>query len=320
MVALTLRAARGSRTRSRARPRSWDELPFERRGAAGRAGRGRRRSDAGGARARGARAALGAARCSRRPSSPATGSSPSCTGRSARGCSGSSARCGPHGTLLITEDVCVPPDAGRRGGQGHPGAARQTRVPHRRWPATRRAGNLHFMLTPDMASPSDRERYEAFMGELTELIVEQVRRLAEGRARHRPQHGSLRRARVGREGDGDDVADQGARRPDGVLAPGVRAQPGPRRAHARPEADAADRGGGGRLHRVRLLRAGVPQPRPDHDSAPADRDPARDGCASRPARPCCARCSSSTNTTPSRPAPATAPAGSRARCRSTPAS
>ena len=33
------------------------------------------------------------------------------------------------------------------------------------------AGNLHFMLTPDFAEPGDRERYEAFMGGLVELIV-----------------------------------------------------------------------------------------------------------------------------------------------------
>ena len=34
------------------------------------------------------------------------------------------------------------------------------------------AGNLHFMLTPDFAKPEDRERYEAFMDELVELIVD----------------------------------------------------------------------------------------------------------------------------------------------------
>ena len=76
----------------------------------------------------------------------------------------------PHGTLLITEDVCVPParvaeaakdiqallgkHAFLTGVAGHASA-----------------GNLHFMLTPDMSKPEDRERYEAFMGEMTELIV-----------------------------------------------------------------------------------------------------------------------------------------------------
>jgi D-lactate dehydrogenase len=33
------------------------------------------------------------------------------------------------------------------------------------------AGNLHFQLTPDFTKPEDLERYEAFMGELVELIV-----------------------------------------------------------------------------------------------------------------------------------------------------
>ncbi len=34
------------------------------------------------------------------------------------------------------------------------------------------AGNLHFMLTPDFAKQEDLDRYEAFMGELVELIVD----------------------------------------------------------------------------------------------------------------------------------------------------
>ena len=113
----------------------------------------------------------------------------------------------PPGTSLIIEDVCVPPariaESARdiqallgkheflTGVAGHASA-----------------GNLHFLLTPALADPADRERYESFMAGLVELIVEQVRRLAEGRARHRAQHGALRRARVGREGDRDDVADQ----------------------------------------------------------------------------------------------------------------
>ena len=34
------------------------------------------------------------------------------------------------------------------------------------------AGNLHFLLTPALGEPADRDRYEAFMGELVELIVD----------------------------------------------------------------------------------------------------------------------------------------------------
>ena len=33
------------------------------------------------------------------------------------------------------------------------------------------AGNLHFMLTPTFTDPADRDRYEAFMGDLVDLIV-----------------------------------------------------------------------------------------------------------------------------------------------------
>ena len=60
------------------------------------------------------------------------------------------------------------------------------------------AGNLHFQLTPDFSKPEDLERYEAFMERARRADRGQVRRLAEGRARHRREHGAVRRARVGR--------------------------------------------------------------------------------------------------------------------------
>ncbi|MDX6626757.1 MAG: D-lactate dehydrogenase [Solirubrobacterales bacterium] len=74
------------------------------------------------------------------------------------------------GTALIVEDVCVPPERIAEGARDlqallgeHgflPGVAGHAS-----------AGNLHFMLTPDFAKAEDLERYEAFMGELVELIV-----------------------------------------------------------------------------------------------------------------------------------------------------
>lgn len=74
------------------------------------------------------------------------------------------------GTALIVEDVCVPPERIAEGARDlqallgeHgflPGVAGHAS-----------AGNLHFMLTPDFAKREDLERYEAFMGELVELIV-----------------------------------------------------------------------------------------------------------------------------------------------------
>src|SRR4051794_32212311 len=77
----------------------------------------------------------------------------------------------PQGTSLIIEDVCVPPERiaesahdiqGLLGKHGFlTGVAGHAS-----------AGNLHFLLTPALAEPADRERYETFMGELVELIVD----------------------------------------------------------------------------------------------------------------------------------------------------
>jgi D-lactate dehydrogenase len=76
----------------------------------------------------------------------------------------------PPGSQLITEDICVPPERiaesardiqALLGEHGFlPGVAGHAS-----------AGNLHFMLTPSFSESADRERYEAFIGELVELIV-----------------------------------------------------------------------------------------------------------------------------------------------------
>lgn len=77
----------------------------------------------------------------------------------------------PQGTALIVEDVCVPPERiaesatdiqGLLGEHGFlTGVAGHAS-----------AGNLHFMLTPKFSEPAERDRYEAFMSELVELIVD----------------------------------------------------------------------------------------------------------------------------------------------------
>src|ERR671931_2836499 len=77
----------------------------------------------------------------------------------------------PQGSSLIIEDVCVPPariaESARdiqallgkheflTGVAGHASA-----------------GNLHFLLTPKLSEPADRDRYESFMTGLVELIVD----------------------------------------------------------------------------------------------------------------------------------------------------
>ena len=76
-----------------------------------------------------------------------------------------------QGTALIIEDVCVPPariaESARdiqallgkheflTGVAGHASA-----------------GNLHFLLTPALSEPADRQRYESFMSGLVDLIVD----------------------------------------------------------------------------------------------------------------------------------------------------
>jgi len=77
----------------------------------------------------------------------------------------------PQGTALIIEDVCVPPERiaesatdiqGLLGKHGFlPDVAGHTS-----------AGNLHFMLTPNFAQAEDRDRYEAFMSDLVDLVVD----------------------------------------------------------------------------------------------------------------------------------------------------
>ncbi len=91
--------------------------------------------------------------------------------RTREGLHGIVGRLRPQGTALIVEDVCVPPARiaesatdiqallGKHGFlTGVAGHAS--------------AGNLHFMLTPKFDEQAERDRYEAFMGELVELIVD----------------------------------------------------------------------------------------------------------------------------------------------------
>ena len=99
------------------------------------------------------------------------------------------------------------------------------------------------MLTPDFSKPEDRERYEAFMDELVELIVDKY----DGSLKAEHGTGVNMAPFVEREWGAKatelmwrvkELAD-----PDGVLGPGRRAQPRPGRPPAQPEDDAADRGG-----------------------------------------------------------------------------
>ena len=222
------------------------------------------------------------------------------------------------GTALIVEDVCVAPERiadcakdlqallGEHGFlTGVAGHAS--------------AGNLHFQLTPAFSDPADVERYEKFMEGLVELIVDRYDGSLKSEHGTGPQHGALGRARVGRQGHGDDVARQGAGRPRRGPQPGLGAQPRRRRAPEQPQDPAADRGRGHAAawsagSASRCARAATPPPRRGSGSCCA-----ASWRASRRARRCTRRCLPTSSTTRSRPARPTARARWPARWRSTPA-
>src|SRR5262245_43330275 len=77
----------------------------------------------------------------------------------------------PPGSSLIIEDVCVPPERIAESA----GDIQALLTDHGFLPGVAghaSAGNLHFMLTPDFAKPEDTERYERFIGELVDLVLE----------------------------------------------------------------------------------------------------------------------------------------------------
>jgi D-lactate dehydrogenase len=77
----------------------------------------------------------------------------------------------PPGSSLIVEDVCVPP--ARMAESARDIQALLTKHGFLSGVAGHAsAGNLHFMLTPVFGQAEDRERYEAFMAELVDLIVD----------------------------------------------------------------------------------------------------------------------------------------------------
>ncbi len=208
MVAPTLIAAAWNMPGT---PERWKELPPDLGGAARRVPR-RRSRRARRARARGGSRSSARARADRRGAlHPRPRRGRDGVAR-ARGHAGAARGDAPSRACpLIIEDVCVPP--ARVAEAAHDLQAllgKHGFLPGLAGHAS--AGNLHFLLTPNFGEQADLERYDAFMHELVELIVEQVRRLAEGRARHRREHGAVRRARVGTEGDRADVAGQAARR------------------------------------------------------------------------------------------------------------
>jgi D-lactate dehydrogenase len=125
----------------------------------------------------------------------------------------------PH-TALIVEDVCVAPDRIAEAAKD----VRELLGEHGFLPGVAghaSAGNLHFMLTPEFAQESERERYERFMEALVELIVDKY----DGSLK--AEHGTGVNMAPFVEREWGAKATALMRRvkrladPDGVLAPGV---------------------------------------------------------------------------------------------------
>ncbi len=124
------------------------------------------------------------------------------------------------GVQLIIEDVCVPParvaEAAKDlqallGKHGFlPGVAGHAS-----------AGNLHFLLTPNFGEPADLERYDAFMHELVDLIVDTY----DGSLKAEHGTGVNMAPYVEREWGAKATEMmwriKGLADPDGILAPGV---------------------------------------------------------------------------------------------------
>ncbi|HYH59646.1 MAG TPA: FAD-binding and (Fe-S)-binding domain-containing protein [Thermoleophilaceae bacterium] len=125
----------------------------------------------------------------------------------------------PH-TALIVEDVCVAPERIAEAAKD----VRELLGEHGFLPGVAghaSAGNLHFMLTPEFAQESERERYEGFMEALVELIVGKY----DGSLK--AEHGTGVNMAPFVEREWGAKATEMMRRvkrladPDGVLAPGV---------------------------------------------------------------------------------------------------
>jgi D-lactate dehydrogenase len=149
---------------------------------------------------------------SRRASRPAP---PSAThsGTCAKGLAARTGAMRPTGTAFLSEDIAFPVERLAEAIRDCQGLFERHGVPDTAVFGHAKDGNLHFVLAEDVRSPAAVERYGEFTRSLVELVVEQVRRRDQGRARLGPQHGAVREDGVGRARVRPDGARQAAARP-----------------------------------------------------------------------------------------------------------
>ncbi|UXN74291.1 FAD-binding oxidoreductase [Devosia sp. A8/3-2] len=153
--------------------------------------------------------------------------------------SGGAAR--PKGTSMLTEDVAAPIERlaefviAMRNLLDEHGYEDAIIFGH----AT--AGNLHFQMSDDFATPGAAEKSDIFSKALSDLVSIRIRRLAQGRTWHRPRHRALCRGRMGEQGLWPDAPDQGAVRPRKPAQSRRAAQCRCQGAHQKPQGHAAGR-------------------------------------------------------------------------------
>ena len=182
----------------------------------------------------------------------------------------------PPGVSLIIEDVCFPPQRIAEGAKDLQRLLGEHGFLHG-VAGHASAGNLHFLLTPNFGQPADLERYEAFMHELVELIVDKY----DGSLK--AEHGTgVNMAPYVARGWGPRATDLMWRikelaDPDFILGPGVVLNRDPgvhlRNLKSTPEIEATA---------TKCIECGFCEPvcpsrNNDDHSPPADRGPARDG-------------------------------------------
>ena len=209
---------------------------------------------------------------------PRPGRSRRCSGRSAQGIFPSVGSVRARGTTVIIEDVAFPVERLADAAVDLTGLFAQARLPrgHRLRPRQGRQPALRHH--PVLQRPGGRGPVRAASWTTwCALVVNALRRRAQGRARHRAQHGAVRGGRVGRRGARPSWPAQGPGRPRKPAQPRRHPQRRPPRPPGPPQAHARGGRGGGQVHRVRVLRAQVPQPRADPDAPPAHRGAPGDG-------------------------------------------
>ena len=103
------------------------------------------------------------------------------------------------GTTVIIEDVAFPVERLAEATIDLQALLRQARLREAILFGHALDGNLHFVFTQDFNTPAEVDPLRALHGRRLRPGRPQVRRLAQGRARHRAQHGALRRAGMGHD-------------------------------------------------------------------------------------------------------------------------